>query len=45
MEIEGSEEDINHIAAMMGLTESDYVKVSYVELLTRDETGKEDQNN
>ncbi len=45
MEIEGPEEDINHIAVMMGLTGSDYVKDSYVELLMRDETGKEDQNN
>ncbi len=43
MEIEGSEEEINHISAIMGMSGSDYIKTSYVELLRQAGSGKEDQ--
>lgn len=44
IEIEGCREDINHITALMGLTSSDFVKATYIELLREEQAEIKDHN-
>lgn len=43
MEIEGSPDDIYDISSALGISASDFVRDSYVELLKQAETGKEEE--